>query len=185
MDGALSRALASEIAACGIGIFMQRYCNFMQNHVFHSPGLHRAHEERRDALLRILREGVVGRQAELVQRLKQAGYDVTQSSVSRDLRDLGVAKVGDRYMLPGDAPAPRATFSAVAAFVVATLPAGPNLTVVRTTVGSAQSVAFAIDQARWPEVVGTISGDDTVFVATPDESAQRAFIDRLQSLASR
>jgi transcriptional regulator of arginine metabolism len=157
----------------------------MQNHAFHSPGLHRAHEERREALLRIVREGVVGRQAELVQRLQQAGYAVTQSSVSRDLRDLGVAKVGDRYVLPGETPAPRAAFSAVAAFVVAALPAGPHLTVVRTTVGSAQSVALAIDQARWPEVVGTISGDDTVFVATRDEAAQRAFVERLQSLASR
>ena len=157
----------------------------MQNHAFHSPGLHRAHEERREALLRIVREGTVGRQAELVKRLQQAGYVVTQSSVSRDLRDLGVAKVGDRYVLPGDAPAPPAAFSAVAAFVVATLPAGPHLTVVRTTVGSAQTVALAIDQARWPEVVGTISGDDTVFVATRDEASQRAFVDRLQTLARR
>ncbi|MEI6458028.1 MAG: arginine repressor [Pseudomonadota bacterium] len=147
--------------------------------------MHRAHEERREALLRIVREGLVGRQADLVRRLQQAGYAVTQSSVSRDLRDLGVAKVGDRYVLPGETPAPAAAFSAVAAFVVAALTAGPNLTVVRTTVGSAQSVALAIDQARWPEVVGTISGDDTVFVANLDEAGQRAFIDRLHSLARR
>jgi transcriptional regulator of arginine metabolism len=157
----------------------------MQNLSFHSPGMHRAHEERREALLRIVREGLVGRQADLVRRLQQAGYAVTQSSVSRDLRDLGVAKVGDRYVLPGETPAPAAAFSAVAAFVVAALTAGPNLTVVRTTVGSAQSVALAIDQARWPEVVGTISGDDTVFVANLDEAGQRAFIDRLHSLARR
>lgn len=164
---------------------MQLSCNFMQHQAFHSPGMHRAHEERREALLRIVREGAVGGQAELVRRLKQAGYAVTQSSVSRDLRDLGVAKVGDRYVVPSETPAPAATFSAVAAFVVAAVPAGPHLTVVRTTVGSAQSVAFAIDQGRWPEVVGTISGDDTVFVATRDEEAQRAFIHRLQSLALR
>jgi len=157
----------------------------MQKLSFHSPGMHRAHEERREALLRIVREGLVGRQADLVRRLQQAGYAVTQSSVSRDLRDLGVAKVGDRYVLPGETPAPAAAFSAVAAFVVAALTAGPNLTVVRTTVGSAQSVALAIDQARWPEVVGTISGDDTVFVANLDEAGQRAFIDRLHSLARR
>ena len=157
----------------------------MQNHPLHSPGLHRAHEERREALLRILRAGGVSRQADLVARLRQAGYEVTQSSVSRDLRDLGVAKVGDRYVLPGETTLPRNGFSAVATFVVAALPAGPHLTVVRTTVGSAQSVALAIDQARWPEVVGTISGDDTVFVATHDEAAQRAFIDRLPNLASR
>jgi Arginine repressor, DNA binding domain len=98
----------------------------MQNLSFHSPGMHRAHEERREALLRIVREGLVGRQADLVRRLQQAGYAVTQSSVSRDLRDLGVAKVGDRYVLPGETPAPAAAFSAVATFVVAALTAGPN-----------------------------------------------------------
>lgn len=147
--------------------------------------MHRAHEERREALRRILREGAIGRQADLVARLKQAGYDVTQSSVSRDLRDLGVAKVGDRYLVPGDAPTPRNAFGAVAAFVLGMQPAGPHLTVVRTTVGSAQAVALAIDQALWPEVVGTISGDDTIFVASRDESAQQAFVARLQSLASR
>ena len=64
-------------------------------------------------------------------------------------------------------------------------PAGPHLTVVRTTIGSAQSVALAIDRSRWPEVVGTISGDDTIFIATASERAQRALLDRLRSLASR
>jgi transcriptional regulator of arginine metabolism len=125
-----------------------------------------ASDGRREALKRIIRNGVVGRQAELVRLLKRAGYPVTQSSVSRDLRDLGVAKLGDRYVLAEDAAAPVAGLAAVAAFVQDTVPAGPHLTVVRTAIGSAQSVAAAIDRARWPEVVGTISGDDTIFIAT-------------------
>ncbi|MBS0393426.1 MAG: arginine repressor [Proteobacteria bacterium] len=148
-------------------------------------GAHRAPEDRREALKRIIRDGVVGRQAELVRLLKRAGHPVTQSSVSRDLRDLGVAKVGDRYVLPEDAAAPVAGLQAVAAFVQDVVPAGPHLTVVRTTIGSAQSVALAIDRARWPEVVGTLSGDDTIFIATASERAQRAVRDRLRSLASR
>ena len=148
-------------------------------------GASRASEDRRDALRRIIRDGAVGRQAELVRLLKRAGYPVTQSSVSRDLRDLGVAKLGDRYVLPEDAATPVAGLAAVAAFVQDAVPAGPHLTVVRTTIGSAQSVALAIDRARWPEVVGTISGDDTIFIATASERAQRALLDRLRSLASR
>jgi transcriptional regulator of arginine metabolism len=144
-----------------------------------------APDDRREALKRIIRDGIVGRQAELVRLLKRAGFPVTQSSVSRDLRDLGVAKLGDRYVLPEDSAAPVAGLAAVAAFVQSTVPAGPHLTVVRTTIGSAQSVALAVDRARWPEVVGTISGDDTIFIATASERAQRAVLDRLRSLASR
>jgi len=141
--------------------------------------------DRRDALRRIIRRGEVGRQAELVRLLKREGYAVTQSSVSRDLRDLGVAKVGDRYVLAEDAAAPVADLSEVAGFVQAVTPAGPNLTVVRTTIGSAQSVALAIDRARWPEVVGTLSGDDTVFIATATLRAQHTLLGRFRSLESR
>ena len=148
-------------------------------------GAPRAPDDRREALKRIIRDGDVGRQAELVRLLKRAGYPVTQSSVSRDLRDLGVAKLGDRYVLPEDAATPVAGLATVAAFVQDAVPAGPHLTVVRTTIGSAQTVALAIDRARWPEVVGTISGDDTIFIATATERAQRALLDHLRSIASR
>ena len=144
-----------------------------------------APDGRREALKRIIRQGEVGRQAELVRLLKRAGYAVTQSSVSRDLRDLGVAKVGDRYVLAEDAAAPVAGLGAVAAFMQAVRAAGPHLTVVRTSIGSAQSVALAIDRARWPEVVGTLSGDDTIFIATANASAQRTVLDRLRSLERR
>lgn len=142
-------------------------------------------DDRREALKRIIRNGEVGRQAELVRLLKREGFAVTQSSVSRDLRDLGVAKVGDRYVLAEDAAAPVSDLAAVAAFVRTVTPAGPHLTVVRTAIGSAQSVALAIDTARWPEVVGTISGDDTIFIATANLRSQRIVLDRIRSLESR
>ena len=165
---------------------MQDFWYFMHTGTTgNGAGAPRAPDDRREALKRIIRDGIVGRQAELVRLLKRAGYPVTQSSVSRDLRDLGVAKLGDRYVLPEDAAAPVAGLAAVAAFVQSVVPAGPHLTVVRTTIGSAQSVALAVDRARWPEVVGTISGDDTIFIATASERAQRAVLDRLRSLASR
>jgi len=148
---------------------MQTLRTFMQSHQAHSLA-----PERREALRRILRDGGARRQSELVRRLRRAGYDVTQSSVSRDLRDLGVAKVGDRYLLAEDAAAgASADWAALAGFVREMRAAGPCLTVLRTAVGAAQSVAVAIDRVRWPEVVGTISGDDTIFIATEDRRAQR------------
>jgi transcriptional regulator of arginine metabolism len=141
------------------------------------------HTDRRNAILRILRSGVVRRQSELARLLREDGFEVTQSSVCRDLRELGVLKASGRYLPPAVSETPRnEEFAALAAFVRAIRPAGPHITVIRTRTGSAQSVALAIDTAEWPEVVGTISGDDTIFVATPDERAQRELSSRLHSL---
>jgi transcriptional regulator of arginine metabolism len=139
--------------------------------------------DRRNAILRILRGGVVRRQAEIAQLLRQNGFAVTQSSVSRDLRELGVLKASGRYLPPPDEVAHAlGNFRTLAPFVRAVKPAGPSITVLRTTTGAAQSVAVAIDGADWPEVVGTISGDDTIFIATPDAPAQQRLLERLHTL---
>lgn len=139
---------------------------------------------RRSMLAKIIREQSVGRQTELVAMLRKHGHVATQSSVSRDLRELGVAKMGDRYVLPDAAAAPR-DFSTLKQFVNSRATAGTNLTVLKTTVGAAQSVAVAIDTARWPEVVGTLSGDDTIFIATAGPRAQRKLADRLLAIFGR
>jgi transcriptional regulator of arginine metabolism len=137
---------------------------------------------RRAMLAKIIREQVVGRQSELVTMLRKYGVDATQSSVSRDLRELGVAKLGDRYVLPEATVIPMNDFSTLKRFVSALFTAGTNLTVLKTAIGSAQSVAVAIDTARWPEVVGTISGDDTIFIATAGAREQRKLGDRLRAI---
>mgnify|MGYP005842391343 CR=1 FL=1 len=137
---------------------------------------------RREALAQILRQASVRRQADLVRLLERAGHPATQSSVSRDLRELGVAKRGDRYVLPEDPAPAAASFAAVAGFVRGIREAGDCLTVIRTTAGAAQSVAIVLDRAGWPEVVGTISGDDTIFVATDGARAQRAVLARLRDI---
>lgn len=139
---------------------------------------------RRMMLAKIIREQAVGRQTELVALLRKSGYEATQSSVSRDLRELGVGKMGDRYVLP-EAAAQKNDFTALKQFVNARLTAGTNLTILKTTIGSAQSVAVAIDGARWPEVVGTISGDDTIFIATTGADAQRKLGERLLAIFGR
>src|ERR1700734_1863089 len=140
---------------------------------------------RRLMLAKIIREQAIGRQTESVGMLRKCGHAATQSSVSRDLRELGVAKMGDRYVLPDSGATPKSDFSALKQFVSARLTAGTNLTVLKTTIGSAQSVAVAIDTARWPEVVGTISGDDTIFIATAGAREQRKLADRLLALFGR
>jgi transcriptional regulator of arginine metabolism len=138
--------------------------------------------DRRNAIMRLLRDGLVRKQGDLVHMLQRDGYPVTQSSISRDLRDLGVLKARGRYVMPSDETTrPNGDFGSLAQFVRQILPAGTCLTVIKTTIGSAASVAVAVDQAAWPEVVGTISGDDTIFIATNGESAQAQLIARLRS----
>ena len=144
--------------------------------------LHQSHL-RRAAIVKIIREAVVHKQDELVKLLKKQGFDATQSSVSRDLRELQVAKAGDRYIVPDSAAARAADpFAAIGGFVIGVRTAGPALTVLRTMTGAAQSVAVVIDKATWPEVVGTLSGDDTIFIATEDAHAQQQLVKRLRAI---
>lgn len=138
--------------------------------------------ERRNAILRLLRGSAVRKQDEIVDLLKAQGFPVTQSSVSRDLRDLGVLKAGGRYLAPDATQRSLDDFGTLRQFVRGIATAGSALTVLRTTVGAAQSVAIAIDKAEWPEIVGTISGDDTIFIATDSATAQTAVVARLREL---
>jgi transcriptional regulator of arginine metabolism len=138
--------------------------------------------ERRNAILRLLRGASVRKQGELVDLLRREGHAVTQSSISRDLRDLGVLKAGGRYLPPDATQRALDDFGTLRQFVRGVATAGGSLTVLRTTVGAAQSVAIAIDKAEWPEVVGTISGDDTIFIATDTAAAQTAVVARLRDL---
>jgi transcriptional regulator of arginine metabolism len=136
--------------------------------------------ERRGTLLRILREGRAATQAELVAALREAGHDVTQATVSRDLHEVGAVKVrvGDEvaYRFPDDVPRLRSprrdVITELADFAIDVAEAG-TLVVVTTLPGHASAVARAIDLAALPAVRGTIAGDDTIFVATPDAETAR------------
>jgi transcriptional regulator of arginine metabolism len=137
--------------------------------------------ERRKAITRLLHEHAVTRQSELVELLRAAGFPATQSSVSRDLKDLGAAKLKDGYSLPDDSDDGNAeSLLNVAEFIRDIRAAGPNLLVVTTVVGAAQRVAVTLDRINWPEVVGTLSGDDTIFIATSTSTQQRRLRGRLR-----
>lgn len=128
---------------------------------------------RQQALSGLLRRSRHSRQDELVGELRALGHVVTQATVSRDLDQLGAIKIRQggetRYALPGAigaAPASEARMKSLfAEWVRAVVPAA-SLVVLKTPPGSAHLVGVALDAADLPEVVGTVSGDDTLFVAT-------------------
>ncbi|NIW24361.1 MAG: arginine repressor [Gammaproteobacteria bacterium] len=140
-------------------------------------------QARRRAIAELLERETITRQAELVRLLRSEGFDATQSSVSRDLKDLGVAKLTTGYELPQTertSPDDAQALQLVAEFVRELKPAGPHLLVVATAIGAAQRVALTLDRVAWPEIVGTLSGDDTIFVATAGAAQQRRLIGRLR-----
>lgn len=130
---------------------------------------------RHATLLRLVRHERLSRQEEIVRAMKRAGFPVTQASVSRDVHELGLVKVDGRYV-PRDnlrVAAPPEVPAAVTGMVLEAEPVGSNLVVVRTSAGTASTVAVAIDDQRFAGVAGTIAGDDTVFVAVRHRAAQR------------
>jgi transcriptional regulator of arginine metabolism len=138
---------------------------------------------RRAEILRILRKRSILRQADLVRELAERGMEATQSSISRDLKELGVAKIGERYLAPQNLrEQEQASFAQLAGFVHGIGLAGPNITVIRTAAGAAQSVAVALDESGWKEIVGTISGDDTIFVATATQHHQQMLLAHLDQV---
>ena len=151
------------------------------------PQTVRDQAQRRKELHGLLRAGTVSTQHALVAALKARGIPATQSSVSRDLRQIGAVKTPRGYGLPsGGPPEHRDEMTSVADLVRELKPAGANLLVIRTGVGAAQRVALALDRAAWPEIVGCIGGDDTVFVATAGLATQKQLLNRIaQALSTR
>ncbi|MFW2403836.1 MAG: arginine repressor [Gammaproteobacteria bacterium] len=142
--------------------------------------------KRQEAILEIIRTEPVARQTQLVERLRSRGIEATQSSVSRDLKALGVTKLDDGYASPADEAAQSVTRSnhreltLLGEFVREIDTAGDNLTIVKTAVGAAQRVAVYLDRTGWPEIVGTLSGDDSIFVATRSVIEQRRLVAKLR-----
>lgn len=137
-------------------------------------------QKRHAAILEILRQQPVARQTQLVDLLRGKGIDATQSSVSRDLRQLGVMKLGQGYA-PAEPVDEGLDRTLMDEFVRDIQTAGANLTVVKTAVGAAQRVAVYLDRSGWTEMVGTLSGDDTIFVATRNAADQRRLVAKLRA----
>jgi len=140
--------------------------------------------DRQKRLLRILElvaTRAIATQDDLAAALTAEGWDVTQSSVSRDIHALGLAKAGGRYQQPSRKSPPADPDEArVREGVLMATPAGDHLVVVHTAPGEAQRVGLAMDRLAWSEVVGTVAGDDTIFVAVAKKEDARALLRRLR-----
>jgi transcriptional regulator of arginine metabolism len=125
-----------------------------------------AARRRREAVARILREERIATQEQLMAALRREGFRTTQATLSRDLARLSAHRVSGpegAFYAAGEAPPAGAT--AAVSGLVSGVATNGSLVVIRTLPGSASAVARAIDLARLPGVLGTIAGDDTVFVA--------------------
>ncbi|MEA2517413.1 MAG: transcriptional regulator of arginine metabolism [Actinomycetota bacterium] len=145
-------------------------------------------------LVRILRAGHAATQQEIAAALRDAGHDVTQATVSRDLQEVGAVKMrgarGLEYRLPDEVPR-TAGGELMARNLRRTLQdfaldvrAAATLVIVVTAPGHASAVARAIDLAGTEEVVGTVAGDDTIFVATGSQQAAERLVDRWGSASA-
>lgn len=138
---------------------------------------------RQEAIMEVVRTLDVHNQLELIRHLEARGITATQSSVSRDIHELSIAKVDGRYMI-GVLPVHRTGMPEEVAdgqaFVRSLSPAGPNLLIVHTIVGQAETVGHSINHSRWPEVLGTVAAGETVFVATDGKREQLRLIARLR-----
>jgi transcriptional regulator of arginine metabolism len=123
---------------------------------------------RQGQIRKLIRVRQIHTQDELATELRHVGVPATQVTLSRDIRELGLVKTGAGYIEPGDAPVVRTDVASAVRDTVLDIRVAQNLLVLRTPPAHANLVASALDQAEWPEVTGTVAGDDTVLVVTPD-----------------
>ena len=139
-----------------------------------------ATQDRRDAIRELLLERPVASQEELLALLSARGVRSTQPVLSRDLRALGAVKKDGRYVLLE--PERVTPLEALQSLLRGAAPAGPHLVVVRCEPGAASAVARALEAEELAGVVGTVAGDDTIFVAVESPATGRAVLARLRSL---
>jgi len=127
---------------------------------------------RQGQILKLIRGRSIFTQDELARALKETNVDATQVTLSRDIRELGLVKTVDGYR-DLQRETPNLQFATLAAEFLQDVRQAQNQIVLKTAPGHASSVAVALDDEEWPEVVGTIAGDDTILVICPDtETAQ-------------
>jgi transcriptional regulator of arginine metabolism len=131
--------------------------------------------DRQQKILNLIRAKPIGTQEDLRSMLEKTGVPATQSSVSRDLEELGVVKHHGHYTLPQ-------TNGLGMRGLLSLDHAGDSLVIARTVPGLASAVAVEIDAAAIPEIVGTIAGEDTIFIAVREQKAQRVTMKKVLEL---
>lgn len=136
---------------------------------------------RHGQILKLIRAGNISTQEELANALRERGVEATQVTLSRDIREMGLVKTPDGYraLPPRERPE---DLAAVASEFLIDVRVAQNQIVLRTAPGHASLIAVALDSANWPEVVGTLAGDDTVLVICPDASIAETMRARLMEM---
>lgn len=135
---------------------------------------------RHNVLKKLIHTHEFSSQESVVTAMINKGFDVTQSSISRDFRELGIIKLAGRYRLSSNMTG--SFESAIKQLIKGVDSAGDNLIIVITSAGGAAAVAEAIDLEELDGVAGTVAGDNTIFVATHDKKAQARVIKRIKEL---
>ncbi len=139
---------------------------------------------RQGQILKVIGRQQVHTQDELARELGKGGLQTTQVTLSRDIRELGLAKTGAGYQrIAGEGVAFGPDLATIAGEFLTDAKVAQNLLVLRTSPGNASSLASALDRESWPEVIGTLAGDDTVLVITGDTEQAAALRERILGLA--
>jgi transcriptional regulator of arginine metabolism len=140
---------------------------------------------RQRAIVEFLKRGTVRNQEDLQRLLRRRGFKVGQATLSRDIHDLNLSKAANGYALPQGENASALTLPPISRLVrefVLDVRLAQNLLVIKTIVGSAQPVAAALDEADWPEIVGTIAGDDNILTVCPAKEGAKELAERLEEI---
>ena len=145
---------------------------------------------RQRRILEIVSNETIGTQKELAERLQQEGFETTQATISRDIKELLLVKVnigGDRYkyVIAQETPVTDAKRRMVLREFILSYDYSENLLILNTAPGNANTVASAIDRARWPQVIGTLAGDDTVMLVIKPKEAVQEVVEKIEDYTSR
>lgn len=145
---------------------------------------------RQRRILEIVSNETIGTQKELAERLQQEGFETTQATISRDIKELLLVKVnigGDRYkyVIAQETPVTDAKLRMVLREFILSYDYSENLLILNTAPGNANTVASAIDRARWPQVIGTLAGDDTVMLVIKPKEAVQEVVEKIENYTSR
>ncbi len=135
---------------------------------------------RQGQILKLIQSERIATQDELARKLAERGIQTTQVTLSRDLRELGLVKSTDGYRRLESSP-PGPDFATVAAEFLTDVRVAQNLVVLKTLPANAATVAAALDREGWPEVVGTVAGDDTILVIASDHATALLIRERLET----
>ena len=139
---------------------------------------------RQGQILKLIRAKRISTQEDLAQELRNQGIAATQVTLSRDIRDLRLVKTRDGYQeMAPEETGPQ--FSLLASEFLLDVLRAQNLVVLKTSPGHANTVAVALDREYWPEILGTIAGDDTILLIAPDNAAAEGVQEKLVQLLER